>query len=82
LADDYRSVESKFTDQDNKIVHDCGEVVAIVGFARLTMSALIDPHDWMTSRSQFRRDAVPHARIRGQTMNQYERCSRLIKTAG
>jgi hypothetical protein len=34
------------------------------------MPALIDPHDRMTSRSQFRRNCVPHARIRGQTMNQ------------
>ncbi|CAB4586995.1 unannotated protein [freshwater metagenome] len=32
LADDYRSVESKFTDQYDKIVHNRCEVVAIVGF--------------------------------------------------
>jgi hypothetical protein len=46
------------------------------------MAALIDPHDWMASRGQFLRNSVPHACIRGQTMNQYEGCSRLIKTAG
>ncbi|CAB4586984.1 unannotated protein [freshwater metagenome] len=36
----------------------------------------------MTSRSQFRRDAIPHARVRGKTMDQYERYAGLIKTAG
>ncbi|CAB4961183.1 unannotated protein [freshwater metagenome] len=81
LTDDHRLPKPEFTDENDEIVHDCFEVVAVVRFARLTVSALIDPHDRMAGRSEFRSNSVPHARIRGETMNEHEGRSRLIETA-